>query len=363
MFMLILSIVGMAMTGILFYHFPRLPHFSDKTGETPTVSVIIPARNEAQNLPLILEDLKKQTIPIVDIICVDDSSSDDTAAVALAHGAFVIQLKEKPAQWMGKSWACQCGAAQARGELLLFIDADVRLGHQAIEALVHQQMLQQAVISVQPYHHTQQFYEQLSLFFNIVLIGANGAALPKQRAIGLFGPIILMERQVYWQIGGHGSVRQCIAEDVSLGEILKAANIPFQLFIGNHDIRFRMYAGGIGDLIHGWTKNMATGASKTPILRGIMVFCWISSLIAVPMTLPPFLAAGQWGFASLFLTLYVLWVVLLKHLSKEIGDFRFWSIILYPIPLLAFLMIFMVSLIKKIFGLQVHWKGRSMGTR
>ncbi|MEG1433171.1 glycosyltransferase [Eubacterium sp.] len=363
MFMLIISIVGMAMTGILFYHFPRLPRVYDNTGDVPGVSVIIPARNEAKNLPLILEDLKQQTISLVDIICVDDSSNDDTAAVALDHGAFVIELKEKPAQWMGKSWACQCGAAQARGELLLFMDADVRLGHQAIEALVRQQMVRQAVISVQPYHHTRRLYEQLSLFFNLVLIGANGAALPQQRAIGLFGPIILMERRVYWQIGGHASVRHCIAEDVSLGDILKAGNIPFQLFIGNPDIRFRMYAGGIGDLIHGWTKNMATGASKTPIFRGMMVFCWISSLIAVPMALYNFLAAGQLGFVSLFLTLYILWVVLLKGLSKEIGNFRFWSILLYPIPLLVFLMIFMVSLIKKIFGLQVHWKGRSMGTR
>ncbi|MGL4548671.1 hypothetical protein [Eubacterium aggregans] len=119
-----------------------------------------------------------------------------------------------------------------------------------------------------------------------------------------------------------------------------------------------MYAGGIGDLIHGWTKNMATGASKTPILRGIMVLCWISSLIAVPMTLPPLLAAGQWCFASLFLTLYVLWVVLL---SKEIGDCRFWSIILYPIPLLAFLMIFMVSLIKKSLVYRFIGKGGPWG--
>lgn len=133
---LAIVLVGLAITAILFHRFPTLPAADTDTADYPSVSVIIPARNEEVNLPLLLSDLYAQTLPIHEIICVDDNSEDSTAQIIAAGGARLIALNTKPSEWTGKTWACQIGADAATGELLLFLDADVRLGPDGVRLLI-----------------------------------------------------------------------------------------------------------------------------------------------------------------------------------------------------------------------------------
>lgn len=98
-----LVLAGLAAAGILFRRFPKLPEGEPRSSGLPPVSVIIPARNEEETLPLLLADLKCQTAAPFEILCVDDDSADDTARVARAGGARVISVQEKPAGWIGKS--------------------------------------------------------------------------------------------------------------------------------------------------------------------------------------------------------------------------------------------------------------------
>ena len=162
-------IIGFVFGILLFYKLPDLKKAKLKSDDKElSVSVIIPARNEEKNLPNILADLKNQTYDIQEIICVDDNSEDNTAQVIVDYGMKYVKLSTLPGGWKGKTWACQNGASIASGEVLIFIDADVRLSNYAIERLVKRFIKNQTSISIQPYHTVKKHHEFFSLFFNMI---------------------------------------------------------------------------------------------------------------------------------------------------------------------------------------------------
>ena len=364
-FWISLSIVvlGFASAAVLFFRFPRLPAAKTEFGSLPSLSIIIPARNEGKNLPLLLGDLSAQTFTPLEIICVDDASTDDTAQIARTQGVKLISLRDKPDDWTGKTWACQNGANQAEGELLLFLDADVRLQKDALKRLLQAYSNTRCTISVQPFHRTQKLYEQFSLPFNLIQIAGSGSALPNPCDIGLYGPVILMPKVDYIAIGGHENARKSVVEDMTLGENLKKTNRPYRLFIGDNGISFRMYVGGLSDLLQGWVKNLASGAAKTPLLVFVMIFFWIASMCSPTVQIATYLPSGDLFWVGLYVLLYILWVAILMVLSRRVGRFLFPAILFYPILLVVMLCVFAVSAFHKLFGLNVRWKGRSVPTR
>ncbi len=356
----VVILIGLALTPILFHNFYRLPKSKKTYGSYPTLSVIIPARNEQKNLPLLLQDLQRQSVMPYEIICVDDDSTDATAEVAKKHGAEVVFLKDKPVGWMGKTWACQNGANTATGELLLFLDADVRLGKDALQRLLEQHANCGCTVSVQLYHKTEKAYEQFSLLFNLVQVAANGATLAAPLNVGLYGPVILISRADYELIGGHESVKNQLVEDMALARRLKKAGLTYRLFMGDQELSYRMYSGGFRDLFQGWIKNTAAGAAQTSAKVFWMVFFWIGSLTSVPIQIIRYAGEKNIPWVLVFSLLYFVWVYLLRLLSKKIGHFSFWAILFYPILIFVFLLIFLISLLKKVLGLKVIWKGRSI---
>ncbi|HOP11626.1 MAG TPA: glycosyltransferase family 2 protein [Oscillospiraceae bacterium] len=364
-FWIVLSIIllGFASAAVLFFRFPRLPKAKPEAERFPLLSVIIPARNEEKNLPLLLSDLGAQTLAPLEIICVDDASTDSTAQIALDFDIKLISLREKPAGWTGKTWACQNGTNQAKGELLLFLDADVRLQKDGLARILQAYENSRCTVSVQPYHRTVKYYEQFSLPFNLIQLAGNGTALPKPKNVGLFGPVILMPKPDYIAVGGHERARKSVVEDMTLGQNLKKSGLSYRVFVGDIDVAFRMYGGGFGDLLQGWVKNIATGAVKTPLFVFAMVFFWIASMCSVPLQIFKYAAAGDLFFTGLFALLYLLWVTVLTLLSRRVGRFRFAAVLLYPILLAVMLAVFAVSAFNKLFGLNVRWKGRAVPTR
>ncbi len=358
---LVLLIAGVLAGFLLFLRHPALPPAEGSV--TPCrVSVVIPARNEERNLPMLLRDLAAQTTPLLEVICVDDGSDDGTAEVAASLGAEVIVPAEAPAGWTGKAWACQSGANHARGDLLLFLDADVRLGPDSVERIVQASANCRCPVSVLPYHRVERWYEQLSLFFNAILLAANGVGLPgKSHNIGLFGPVILIDEQQYRSIGGHSTVSASVVDDLALGETLTSSGIDFELFVGSSDdVMFRMYPEGLRQLAEGWTKNFATGASKTPLRLLLLVVLWVDSCIAVLLKLAT--PSTYLEPVSLAISLVVL-VVLIGHLwtvARRIGSFKPVTVLLYPIALLAFLVIFALSAYHTLLRRRVRWRGRSV---
>ena len=378
--------LGLAASWILFHRFPELEGVNPKEANGPIpksarLSIIIPARNEEKNLALLLGGLRNQTLDIHEIICVDDGSSDQTASIATAFGTRLITAAPKPAGWLGKSWACQQGGDAATGELLLFLDADVRLSLAGLGKLLKAHQRTGRVISVMPYHQIENKTEALSLFFNCIQMGANGLGLPAGRdqkkqeqknlkqknkksshpyQIGLYGPVILISQADYQAVGGHAAIKDSIVDDMALGEKLRAKEIPFALFLGDHDVSYRMYGGGLRELVQGWTKNQAAGVAKTPLLILVLVFFWITAVASAPLYLALNLVWQQWLWAGILAVFYAIWVLELIRIARHIGSFSVSSIFFYPLLLIFYLLIFLRSMAKKILGQPVIWKDREI---
>ena len=371
----IIILLGLMSSRILFHHFPELDGVNgfnsanrlDGGNQTNRLSIIIPARNEEKNLCMLLDDLNKQEAAIHEIICVDDGSADQTAKIVTCFGARLITSSPKPAGWIGKSWACQQGGEAASGEMLLFLDADMRLSPVGIGKLLQAYQTAGSVISVMPYHQIQKKLEAFSLFFNLIQMGANGMGLPvgygkkrKNKTIGLYGPVILINRDDYQAVGGHAAIKDSIVDDMALGEKLREKDIPFALFLGDQDVSYRMYSGGLRDLIQGWTKNQAAGAMKTPVALILLVFLWMTACASVPVYLTLSLIWHHWFWAGILAVCYGIWVLELIRIAWHIGSFSVASIIFYPVLLVFYMVIFLRSMIKKIFGFPVVWKDREI---
>ena len=170
----------------------------------PAVSVLIPARNEEATLPHLLHGLTAQTLQPLEVIVIDDHSSDRTAAIAEASGHAlplqVVQPPPLPPGWCGKTWALHNGVMRSSGAVLVFLDADTEPAPGLLESLVAQQQRLGGLVSVQPFHRTERLYEQLSLLFNLVGL----MAVPLGPRCGVaFGPAMATSREHYLRSGGH----------------------------------------------------------------------------------------------------------------------------------------------------------------
>lgn len=358
--LIIMIVIGLLSSFILFYKFPFIGTNNTMDSQYK-LSIIIPARNEEKNIRLLLQDLMRQTTHIHEIICVDDGSTDKTFEVASSFEVHTISIKDKPDDWTGKTWACQTGADSATGDILLFLDADVRLGTNAISSLMHAYDENKCVISVQPYHQTERHYEQFSLFFNLIQIAGNGTSMiGKQKCAGLSGPVILIDKQTYISIDKHLSAKKSIVDDIALGKKLKQMGLPFKLFMGSKEIAYRMYGDNFKSLFQGWAKNFATGALKTAVVVFGLVFLWVTSCIAsVIIVVQSILDLNMRNFL-LAMVFYALWVLELFRVSKDVGQFKKTTVFAYPVYLFFFLMVFFISFFKKVFKIDAAWKGRKV---
>jgi len=307
------------------------------------LSVIIPARNEEHNLPTLLRSLASQAVKPREILVVDDGSTDGTTEVARQLGATVIGSKPLPDGWRGKTWACHQGSQAATGELLLFVDADTWFEADGLACILSG--YKGGAFSVGPYHAVRKPYEQLSLFFNF-----NMAAGTVPR--GLFGQMLLVDRESYRHVGGHQAVQGRILENFWLAGQFSAAGIPVRSVMGRGVFSFRMYPNGLRELIGGWTKGFASGAGQTPRGTMFLIVMWMIGLM-----LPPLcgLVTGdwlQWG------TVYLLCVAQVGWFGRQVGAFRWFTALLYPVPLIFFFVVFFWSVLRS--GRTVTWKGREI---
>ncbi|WP_052465316.1 glycosyltransferase [Thermotoga profunda] len=246
----------------------------------PSVSVIIPARNEETNIAKIIRLLKEQTYKNFQIIVVNDNSTDKTRDVVLSFkGVELIDLSEEPPKgWVGKSWACWNGFLKADGEILIFMDADVEPSPEAIESLVAIYSKNKGFVSVWPYQRFEKLYEHLTLPFNMVVVGSTGSfSIFSGKPKGSYGPVIVVGRQDYARLGGHSATKSQVLEDVKLGNIFADNGYCLENYLGGELIKFRMYPIGIGQMFEGFTKNMSLGAASVGV-NFFLIFLWMIGL-------------------------------------------------------------------------------------
>lgn len=352
----------------LLWRVPRLAAASRSSRRGTTISVVVPARNEASTLPALLAGLLAQDDPATEIIVVDDHSDDATASIAAAAGTRVVHAADIPPGWTGKTWACWQGAGVARGDLLVFLDADTEPGPQLLARLAAEQARRGGLVSVEPYHRMERATERLSAFFNVVSWMGIGAASARRhrRVTGAFGPCLVISRADYVGIGGHGAVRGSVLEDVALARHCRDRDLPVRCLGGRGSVHFRMYPGGIRHLIEGWSKNIAAGAGSTPLLRAFLVFAWIAATITVGAAAVMGLAsvvAGRGGPPVVVWLIYAAWMLQIGVMLRALGNFGFGSIVGFPVTVTFFVLIFLRSLFLTAVRREVTWKGRSIPVR
>lgn len=314
-------------------------------GEVPAISIVVPARDEEATLPTLLATLAALDPKPHEVLVVDDASADRTAAVAAAHGATVLAAGERPDGWLGKPWACHVGAEAATGSHLLFLDADTWLAPDVLArvAATHRGGL----LSVQPDHRPVAAYEQASLFPNLIGALSTGVAAPGLAMRGAFGPFLYTATTDYERVGGHAVVRDRSIEDLALADRYRAEALPVAGYLGCETVRYRMYPGGLGQLLEGWSKNLGAGAAGVGVVAPLAATAFVGALLAA--TTEPLLYAAA--------------VVELRWLSRLVGRWRWWAIVAYPIPLVVFVGLFVRSGVRAVLRRPSTWRGREVPAR
>ncbi|MHA6482447.1 glycosyltransferase family 2 protein [Paenibacillus sp. strain BS8-2] len=334
------------------------------------ITVIIPARNEEMNLPRLLDSLRRQSRQPEEIIVVDDGSVDRTAELASRMGAKVLRPGELPAGWRGKCWACWNGANAAKGDILVFLDADTCMEEEGLQLLMTEFLTSPVpgIMTVQPYHNMVKPYEQLSAFFNLIVVMAVGAGNAQflnmqkdgRRQQGGFGPCLIIAKDQYVRVGGHRAICGFLLEHHELCRRASSLGLSVRNMLGASAVTFRMYPEGLKALTNGWAKGFAAGAANTSIFRLMGAVLWITGAVTNVSMLMSHIGAGWSLEAGIAAALYLVYAILLTGWLGRIGGFKPLTAWLYPIPLAFYLLLFVYSWISIYLLRKVSWKGRSI---
>ncbi|MFC0270628.1 glycosyltransferase [Metabacillus herbersteinensis] len=325
------------------------------------VSIIIPARNEEKNLEQLLPSILRQNEKIKEILVVNDDSTDLTREIAIKYGATIIDTPTLPKEWLGKSWACWTGAQQAKGELLLFLDADVTLEKNGLVRLVDafDRQYERGILSIHPFHKIEHWYESLSALFHLVVfasIGAFQVFSSQMKSNGGFGQVLLCKKRDYEAWGGHERIKQEVVENMAFAQHVSEQGELVRCMSGKGAVSMRMYPDGFQSLVDGWSKSFASGANLTHRSFLLLIGIWMIALFSFISKVGTLLTQEWWIYCALYLV-----AALLLYLDlRRIGTFRFLDTLIFPVHLVFFLYVFVKSLHRTFFQNRVVWKGRDI---
>ncbi len=267
----------------------------------PSLTVIIPARNEEGNIESCLRSLLDQTYPRnrFTISVVNDCSTDRTGEIVgvLARDYEQIQLIDAgplPEGWLGKPHACWIGARSAQGDWLCFLDADTHTAPDLLKTALAAALAGKLdVLSLHPQQQMLGFWERLLMpipFMTLMLLMDAGVINdPERRQAMANGQFILVRREAYMAVSGHEAIRAEVLEDVRLAQLLKGAGYRLQLVGGGDFIRTRMYS----KLSTVW-QGLARGGSELFGIPLTLLAVLNSTAMAVfPFLFPIWLALRQ----------------------------------------------------------------------
>ena len=279
---------------------PSLNDVSPVSG--PLVSVIVPARNEAASIATAVQSILATAYHPFELIVVDDRSTDDTRAIveSLAHPRLrLIRGDELPDGWYGKPWACYQGYRAAKGEILLFTDADTRhapdLLARAVGALIQEEA---ALVTVAPLQRCVTFWERVvmpQIWFLLALRYQPTAVnrSRRERDVIANGQFILTTRQAYEAAGTHAAVRGEVAEDLALAQTFVRQGLKLHFAFAERSMETRMYHG-LSHLIEGWSKNIYLGGRRSfpgqPLLQALVPL--MLTIAMLYWLIPPVLLVG-----------------------------------------------------------------------
>lgn len=362
--------------------------------DAPLVSVVLPARDEARNIERCLRSVLASTWPALEVLVVDDHSTDETAAIArriaqqasaasaagvlvdparparpMHRSVKVIAAPALPAGWFGKQWACHTGAQSARGSILLFTDADTQHGPELLVRSVNAMRDRgSALFTVAGRQELGSFWERVVQPAVFALLhsryGGLEAMSRSTRAVNKIanGQFLLFPRDWYERIGGHAAVRDHVAEDLMLAQRVTAQGGGMHMVLARDHLSTRMYTS-LAELRRGWGKNVFAAGLDTfplnaltrPLFRLLFPVPALVPLIPIAVPVLGWLGVLDCG-ALLFGA-----ITAPVNLAFWVGIYRYaglnplWGLS-YPLGALVFAWICAEAAWK---GLDVSWRGRA----
>jgi chlorobactene glucosyltransferase len=339
------------------------------SGPFPLISILVPARNEAANIAACLDSLSRQDYPNYEILVLDDNSTDSTAAIVQGKAALdprirLLRGKPLPEGWAGKPFACHQLASEAKGEWLLFTDADTIHDPAMLRsALAYSQHHQLSLLSGFPLQHTVSFSQRVVVpamyfiilsFFPLWWLQSSHTARP-----GLsIGQFLFVFAADYREIGGHEAVKSRILEDVSLGLEMTNRGHRQGVVDLSHMVACRMYEG-VGQLWEGFTKWTYSLSSLYPValffLMVAAVGLFLVPFVLVAWHLSPVLGGVDW------FTIIVAQVLVIL-LMRALVDHHFGHSLVYTLSHPAGISFMLLSTAfgaaKRATGAGINWKQR-----
>jgi chlorobactene glucosyltransferase len=337
--------------------------------DLPSVSILVPARNEEQRIEGCIRSLLELDYPEYEVIALDDQSNDSTLSIlehlaAAQPGLKVLKGTPTPEGMAGKSWACAQLAGQARGDLLFFTDADTLFKPHSLRLIVAHMLNQQAdLLTGFPRQHVQTWGEKLLVpFFSwavlcfIPLWLAYRIRLPMLSSA--VGQMLLFRREAYRKIGGHAKLGTMIVEDLALARSIKAAGLCWRVMRVTDLISCRMYHGS-REAFDGFTKNLFA-FFDFHLSVFLFVFIWLAMLFLEPLIVLVMLILGLTptaSFSELVICIalsLLLWLIPYIELGMPLA-----LGFIYPISILANEAAAFQSLRLSLAG-RLSWKGRPL---
>ncbi len=346
-----------------------VPLLEASPGPLPFLSIVVPARNEERSIERCVRSLLAQADIDFEVIVVDDRSEDATPAILerLAGESSrlrVVRGEPLPEGWVGKPWALHQGAAVARGEWILFTDADTAHAPRgAVSALWFARLVGADALSVATYQELGTFWERALLpsILGMVLFACGSLAQindPADTKHALAnGQYLLVSREALDALGGHAALKGEIAEDLAFARRIKAdGRYRFILAGGEELARVRMYHSA-GEIWQGFTKNVFVGADGNlgNLFGGAFYMLTVSAL-------PPALAAralarrryaeaAEAAACSLAAVAAASWAIGRTKLPRYLGLYQ-------PIGTAFLAAIALNSTFRVLSGRGVEWRGR-----
>ena len=335
----------------------------------PLVSVLIPARDEEQNIGRCLESLLRQDYPHMEILVLDDDSSDRTAEVAAEFArrdgrVRLLRGRPLPPGWHGKAYACHQLAHEAKGEWLLFTDADTVHRPASVSSSVRAADQGNGdLITYVPYLPTGSFWEKVMMpvvaFFPLFILPLGLVSRSSEPLFSFaFGPLMFFRASFYHRIGGHIAVRQEITEDMALGRVVKQHGGRLLFLNGRDVLSVRLYHN-MGEIWRGFGKSAY--AAFDFFLVGLLGLVGVCFLVFIGPYILVYLALrhGDLGRFSLGLPVVQIGVVWLGRLlvARRLRMDR-WPCFLHGVMVFVLISMVLYSIYQAHFGPGTAWKGR-----
>ena len=353
----------------------RTPHLRSYPLRTtgPLISVVIPARNEAANIETCIRSILDTAYEPIEVIVVDDRSSDGTAAIIeqvarspeARNRLRLVRGVELPAGWFGKPWALVQGYRATSGTILLFTDADTRHGPELIPRCVAA-LEREAVdlVSVIPRQEMVTFWERVVQPHVFLVLASRVGGLERINRTRVEwdgianGQFILTTRAAYETVGTHDVVKDRVVEDLALAQAYVRHGLNIFLVHGPEYMVTRMYRS-LAEVVEGWSKNLALGVPLTlppiPLLRqAAPYFMWLPALAWLAPPVWWALFGGGWAIATVAISLAI-WTVVYW---AEKAPVRY--ALLYPLGASMVVGIMLRSALRG--SRKIVWRGRQYGT-